>query len=1513
MARRVNTKFVIVLCTVLLVLVGGMFVVATRVLNRTAAYFESRGDALLAEGDYKRASEAYVRGIVKEPDNLELLNKYVELAREMPVANVVEARKALNTTRSAIRQAANYYRDRPEQVEMMFAFEKELADLSGGGGAYTGVHQLATTWLSDRPGDPIAQKYRGIAMTHLLSPDMPQDQIAQPEADLSAANAREPKDADVLYHLALYRLKRADMLDRRTGGDPEAAKRMRQEAYEISSAMLAQDPQDTNRIINHLTILLSPAIDQPAEAKLMVDQLEAAVLQSPEPLNRVAAAARAVILMDREEVEQGEGLPRTTRGMLRAKAIHEAALAAHPNNLGYMVMLANQLRVMGYTQQALTLFDKARQSDTSGNFIQTLGESDRKRLATYHAGDLAVQMAGTTQGEERTRWLQHATAAAASLEELVGPSTDLVLKLRGKILLREGKINPALQMLDRAAQASDNRDDETLSLIADAANRRGDWGLAASRLRAIIARRPDLSSLRVGLIDIYLQHRQLDEAAQELETLTALDPQNPEIPRLRAAHRAQNRDFGQALAFYEAQDLDQNPQYLRPLLQAYVEAGREDDARKLIAQRFDANPANLDLLRLAMAVTNDNEQRSAMIARAREAGADSQVLDLFEKQLTGSLQIEDVIALSSQRTEDPLERALSEAQLYLQANRIDDAVTAVNRAAEIAPADPRIVQFRFDLALMQSEFEKAGALADEAARQNIDLANGAFFRARLLAARGQTRAAIESMRQALAAIPVFPEGNRFLGALLRENDQAEQAIEQFELALGFQPDSVQTLLPLASAYASVGRNADAVSAMRRAYRAAPGNASVFNQYASIESAVGQPERALAARFERAERLPADRDNRRTLAIMLAEQDRYAESVAMMEELISEEGSTRTNVVARASIEQASGNPDKGLEVIQQYLATLGDQAQIEDVLVEARYLRLTGNADAMAKAYHRAIALEDKVSRPASREFADVLFQAGQSEAAVTIYRELFEASPDDPAVRLRLAETLLRVGQTQESEALLAEIEPNAVTGLLKVMAARQRGEPDTAIKLVDEALTRIKDGDSRSQSLLYYQRGEVLAVDRQDFPGAIRDLQRAIELNPTMNQARVLLANCFVASAQPEQARRQFETILQQNPDEGQVRLQLVNLYISDTDFPAARRLLDDAITRSPENPIWPQLRAQLALREQKPGEAETNWRKALALRETPAVIASLATLMLDQARPGDALNLLDSHGQSLQAQPGLQALRGRALLKTDATQAARQVFIRALERAENPQQLLQVAEQIGLAYDDPDQSIAVLESAPNIAYRQALVMALAQIEIANQRYEQALSRIDGVLPTVAPEDTEATIALSRLRGVCLYQLGQVDAAREAYEAVLALSSNDTQTLNNYAFLLLEEGRDLERAVALAEQAGRQAPANGAVLDTLGWALYKSGKLEESRLTLQRAATLSDLAASHYHLAVVLDALAKNTSDSMIRRSLASRSRTSLQTALTKAKDQDDSRYLTRAQELQEQWKTSAEEATP
>jgi tetratricopeptide (TPR) repeat protein len=97
--------------------------------------------------------------------------------------------------------------------------------------------------------------------------------------------------------------------------------------------------------------------------------------------------------------------------------------------------------------------------------------------------------------------------------------------------------------------------------------------------------------------------------------------------------------------------------------------------------------------------------------------------------------------------------------------------------------------------------------------------------------------------------------------------------------------------------------------------------------------------------------------------------------------------------------------------------------------------------------------------------------------------------------------------------------------------------------------------------------------------------------------------------------------------------------------------------------------------------------------------------------------------------------------------------------------------------------------------------------------------------------PED----LAARGMYAIFLDQAGRADAAIAQYEQVLDGGRPDPVMSNNLAMLYLSKGDS--RAEALARQAYRLAPTNGAIADTLGWILVKKGSKDEGLRLLREA----------------------------------------------------------------------------
>lgn len=91
--------------------------------------------------------------------------------------------------------------------------------------------------------------------------------------------------------------------------------------------------------------------------------------------------------------------------------------------------------------------------------------------------------------------------------------------------------------------------------------------------------------------------------------------------------------------------------------------------------------------------------------------------------------------------------------------------------------------------------------------------------------------------------------------------------------------------------------------------------------------------------------------------------------------------------------------------------------------------------------------------------------------------------------------------------------------------------------------------------------------------------------------------------------------------------------------------------------------------------------------------------------------------------------------------------------------------------------------------------------------------------------------------MQGVLAETAGRDDLAREAYERSVVLAPQSFAGLNQLAWFLASRNTDLDRALALAQQADGLQPGNASILDTKGWIQFLTGRTQEALATLRAA----------------------------------------------------------------------------
>ena len=141
----------------------------------------------------------------------------------------------------------------------------------------------------------------------------------------------------------------------------------------------------------------------------------------------------------------------------------------------------------------------------------------------------------------------------------------------------------------------------------------------------------------------------------------------------------------------------------------------------------------------------------------------------------------------------------------------------------------------------------------------------------------------------------------------------------------------------------------------------------------------------------------------------------------------------------------------------------------------------------------------------------------------------------------------------------------------------------------------------------------------------------------------------------------------------------------------------------------------------------------------------------------------------------------------------------------------------------------------------------LSLVQVDVADGKIEDARKRLETVL---ARESSNLTAR--RWLGNLEFVLGNRSKAIGHFRQVVANDPRDPQASNNLAYLLAEQGNQIDEALKYAQTAVELAPTQAAYCDTLGWILYRKGLYTSAIPYLERASADSGSVVWKYHLAM-------------------------------------------------------------
>ncbi len=457
-----------------------------------------------------------------------------------------------------------------------------------------------------------------------------------------------------------------------------------------------------------------------------------------------------------------------------------------------------------------------------------------------------------------------------------------------------------------------------------------------------------------------------------------------------------------------------------------------------------------------------------------------------------------------------------------------------------------------------------------------------------------------------------------------------------------------------------------------------------------------------------------------------------------------------------------------------------------------------------------------------------ILAADGRMEEAERVAREASSIPGLDAAAPwMALARTLLARGRVDDAIALL---ERSGLTGraaipVLETLADLKGNRGDLAGQ--EEILLRLRELRPEDPELLH--RIGLVRLERGDHTGALEPLRKAQQLRPGDPMIRRDLARALVRLGRGDEALPLLEGL------------------------PAAyrsRRTLLTWVFAAEQAGRYDLAAERLRELEEKLDDDErASFGQALALQR--------ARDLLEAGRPEEAAEAI----RDLPDDPAVVRLRVRILEALGRDDEAAQLLSRLREK--DPRNPAWLALETILAADSKKdeggaegavaRALAAVRAAGDEA--PALGSQVAMWLLAWDHGPLAARFLDALgLPANPP------VELLRARAAVLMSVGRTGEAEAAYRMLLERSPDDDAVLNDLGYLLADEGRDLDEALAMIRRAVESEPENPNYLDSLAWVLHRLGRSGEALPLLLRAIRSGEGAPDatlHEHLGDVYLAL--------------------------------------------------------
>ncbi|MEM9689980.1 MAG: tetratricopeptide repeat protein, partial [Pseudomonadota bacterium] len=389
----------------------------------------------------------------------------------------------------------------------------------------------------------------------------------------------------------------------------------------------------------------------------------------------------------------------------------------------------------------------------------------------------------------------------------------------------------------------------------------------------------------------------------------------------------------------------------------------------------------------------------------------------------------------------------------------------------------------------------------------------------------------------------------------------------------------------------------------------------------------------------------------------------------------------------------------------------------------------------------------------------------------------------------------------------------------LLSFVSLLSEEDPVVAYELLRDLAKPYKDSASAHYAVA------VMAMSADEIDTAVERAKAAVDLDPEWLKAKLLYGRTLLFAGKEDEAIDYTARIIGDDPDpDPEARMELALLFMSVGRNDDALSQVNQVLLEQPGRADALRLMAIINFREERYDAAWSDFEDLLSTRR----YTSDALFYL--ARISDIREEVD------------RAIRLYAGVKSGPNAVPAQRRASALMAFEN---------------DNPEQALAMLDSFAQTSPSNAIdvVLAKAQLLASMDRYDDSMVYYDRFVD-FRPNSENGLLGRAEL----LLRMDRIDDAIAQYRQSAERFPESATSLNALGYTLADRStsvKDWQEAEVLIRKALDKDPDNAAIIDSMGWVLFRLGQPEAALVELERAYASFDDPEVAAHIVEVLHTL--------------------------------------------------------